>query len=176
MGGGLSFLLPLSEPTALLLTFPVIVLNVPDEPEPCNTLCTSANDVRIKRQLDYVHIFVYFGDMKKISFYLTGTGKCPVQEHLDTLSDKQVTKIAWVLKIIRDIHPISSKYFKKLVNTDSIWEVRVDVGRNTFRLLGFFSGHELIVLTNSFQKKSQKTPSKEIKLAERRKREHLRRS
>jgi DUF1009 family protein len=42
MGGGLSFLLPLSEPTALLLTFPVTVLNVPDEPEPCNTLCTSA--------------------------------------------------------------------------------------------------------------------------------------
>ena len=114
--------------------------------------------------------------MKKISFYLTGSGKCPVQEHLDTLSDKQATKIAWVLKIIRDIHPISSKYFKKLVNTDNIWEVRVDVGRNTFRLLGFFAGHELIVLTNSFQKKSQKTPSKEIKLAERRKHEYLSRS
>jgi hypothetical protein len=32
-----------------------------------------------------------------------------------------------------------SKYFKKLVNTDDIWEVRVDVGKNTFRLFGFFS-------------------------------------
>ena len=76
--------------------------------------------------------------MKKISFYLTGSGKSPVRKHLDTLSDKQVTKVTWVLKIIRDIHPVSSKYFKKLVNTDDIWEVRVDVGRNTFRLLGFF--------------------------------------
>jgi len=40
------------------------------------------------------------------------------------------------------------------------------VGRNTFRLLGFFHGQELIILTNSFQKKSQKIPLKEIKLAE----------
>ncbi len=111
--------------------------------------------------------------MKRISFYLTGTGKCPVQEHLDTLSDKQVAKIAWVLKLIREIDPIPSNYFKKLVNTDGIWETRVDVGKNTFRLLGFFSGRELIILTNSFHKKSQKTPPKEIKLAEKRKRDYL---
>ena len=103
---------------------------------------------------------------------MTGAGKCPVQEHLDTLSDRQATKIAWVLKLIREINPIPSNYFKKLVNTDDIWEIRVDVGRNTFRLLGFFSGRELIILTNSFQKKSQKTPPKEIKLAEKRKRDY----
>ncbi len=113
--------------------------------------------------------------MRRISFYLTGAGKCPVQEHLDTLSDKQVTKIAWVLKIVREMHPVPSNYFKKLVNTDDIWEVRVDVGSNTFRLLGFLSGRELIVLTNSFQKKSQKTSSTEIRLAERRKRDYLNR-
>ena len=106
---------------------------------------------------------------------MTGAGKCPVQEHLDTLSDKQATKIAWVLKIIREIDPVPSNYFRKLTNTDDIWEVRVDVGRNTFRLLGFFSGRELIVLTNSFQKKSQKTPPREIKLAEKRKRDYLNR-
>ncbi len=106
---------------------------------------------------------------------MTGAGKCPVQEHLDTLSDKQATKIAWVLKIIREIAPVPSNYLKKLTNTDDIWEVRVDAGRNTFRLLGFFSDRELIVLTNSFQKKSQKTPPKEIKLAEKRKRDYLNR-
>lgn len=71
--------------------------------------------------------------------------------------------------------PVPSNYLKKLTNTDSIWEVKVDVGRNTFRLLGFFSGRELIVLTNSFQKKSQKTPTKEIKLAETLKRDYLNR-
>jgi len=60
-----------------------------------------------------------------------------------------------------------------MVNTDDIWEAKVDVGRNAFRLLGFFHGRELIILTNSFQKKSQKTPLKEISLAEKRKKEYL---
>ena len=114
--------------------------------------------------------------MKKVTFYKTGSGKYPVQEHLNTLSDKQVTKITWVLKLIREISPIPPNYFKKLVNTDNIWEVRVDVGRDTFRLLGFLDGQKLIILTNSFQKKTQKTPLKEIKLAERRKKEYLNRS
>lgn len=99
-----------------------------------------------------------------------------MQEHLDTLSDKQVTKIAWVLKLVRETDPVPTNYFKKLVNTDDIWEVRVDVGRDTFRLLGFLNGRDWVILTNSFQKKTQKTPSQEIKLAERRKTEFLNRS
>ena len=92
---------------------------------------------------------------------------------MDTLSDNQVTKIAWVLNLVRELDLVPAKYFKKLTNTDDIWEVRVDVGKNTFRLLGFFQGRELIILTNSFQKKSQKTPMNEIKLAEKRKKDFL---
>jgi len=111
--------------------------------------------------------------MKTISFYRSASGKCPVKDHLDSLTDAQATKIVWVLKLIRELDQIPSKYFKKMVNTNDIWEARVDVGRNTFRLLGFFHGQELIILTNSFQKKSQKIPLKEIKLAEKRKKEYL---
>ena len=111
--------------------------------------------------------------MKTISFYQAASGKCPVEDHLDTLTDVQATKVAWVLKLIREIDRVPSKYFKKLVNTNDIWEVRIDVGKDTFRLLGFFYGQELIILTNSFQKKSQKTPTKEIRLAENRKKEYL---
>ena len=111
--------------------------------------------------------------MRSISFYKTDSGKCPVEEHLDSLSDTQVAKITWVLKLIRETQNVSSKYFKKLVNTNDIWEVRVSVGNNIFRLLGFMQNQELIILTNSFQKKSQKTPKKEIKLAEKRKKDYL---
>lgn len=111
--------------------------------------------------------------MKAIAFYRTASGNCPVEDHLDSLTDAQVTKVTWVLKLIREIDHVPSKYFKKLVNTDDIWEVRIDVGKNTFRLLGFFFEKELIILTNSFQKKSQKTPKKEIELAEKRKKEYL---
>ncbi len=107
--------------------------------------------------------------MRSISFYKTSSGKCPVKEHLDSLSDTQVTKITWVLKLVRETQNISTKYFKKLVNTDDILEIRVSVGKNIFRFLGFIQNQELIILTNSFQKKTQKTPRKEIKLAENRK-------
>jgi phage-related protein len=113
--------------------------------------------------------------MKEVRFYTTAAGRCPVQEHLDDLPDKTVQKIAWVLRVIRDLERVPANYFKKLVNTDDIWEVRVDVGHNTFRLLGFLDGRELIVLTNSFQKKTQQTPSAEIRLAEERKADYLKR-
>ena len=113
--------------------------------------------------------------MKTITFYRTASGHCPVEDHLDSLTDAQVTKIAWVLKLIREIDRVPSNYFKKLTNSDDIWEVRVDFGSNTFRLLGFYCGKDMIILTNSFQKKSQKIPKKEIELAEKRKKEYFNR-
>lgn len=111
--------------------------------------------------------------MRSVSFYKTASGRCPIEEHLDSLSDTQVTKITWVLKLVRETQNISTKYFKKLVSTDDIWEVRVSVGKNIFRLLGFKQNKELVILTNSFQKKTQKTPRNEIKLAEKRKKDYL---
>ena len=113
--------------------------------------------------------------MKTITFYRTASGNCPVEDHLDSLTDAQVTKIAWVLKLIREIDRVPSNYFKKLTNSDDIWEIRVDFGSNTFRLLGFYCGKDMIILTNSFQKKSQKIPKKEIELAEKRKKEYYNR-
>ena len=49
------------------------------------------------------------------------------------------------------------------------------LGNNIFRILGFMDGKELIVITNGFQKKTQKTPKKEIELAEKRVKDYLRR-
>jgi phage-related protein len=111
--------------------------------------------------------------MKIISFYRSASGKCPVEEHLDSLTDEQATRIAWVLQLIRELDQIPGKFFKKLVNTNDIWEVRVDAGNNTFRLLGFLHGREIVILTNSFQKKTRKIPLKEIRLAEKRKKDFL---
>jgi len=68
-----------------------------------------------------------------------------------------------------------SQYFKKLVNTEYIWAVRVQLGHNIFRLLGFFDASEknLLILTHEFAKKAQKTPPPEIQTATKRKHEHL---
>ena len=66
-------------------------------------------------------------NIRKISFYRTGSGKCPVEIYLDRLPDDQATKIAWVLKLIREIDQVPSNYFKKLVNTDDILTVLVKI-------------------------------------------------
>ena len=110
--------------------------------------------------------------MKRIDFYKTPFGASPVEEFLDTLSDTQTKKILWVLKLVRELDPVPPQYFTKLVNTADIWEIRVQIGGNIFRFLGFIKDGILIILTNGFQKKTQKTPRREIELAEARKREY----
>ena len=114
--------------------------------------------------------------MSEIHFYRTISGSSPVEDFLDKLSDKQVEKVLWVLRIIRDIDFVPKEYFKKLVNTDDIWEIRVKSGNNIFRILGFFYKSKIIILTNGFMKKTQKTPLNEIKIAQDRKNDFLERN
>ena len=104
--------------------------------------------------------------MRQIVFYRSESGNCPVEEFLDDLSAKQAKKVVWVLSIIEKYKAVSAKYFKKLVNTKDLWEVRVSSGSNIFRLLCFFDGDAVIVLMHAFQKKTQKTPKQAIKIAE----------
>lgn len=123
-----------------------------------------------------VHKYVNFDRVKEIIFYKTANNKTPIEEFLDSLSEKQVEKILWVLRLIKQLDRIPVEYFKKLENTKEIWEVRVSSGNNEFRLLGFWYKSNFIVLTNGFRKKSQKTPKSEIVLAENRKKDFLERS
>ncbi len=113
--------------------------------------------------------------MHKIKFYKDEQGKSPIEEFLDDLKAKEAQKVVWVLQLIEQHDIIPKTYFKKLVNTDDIWEVRAQSGNNIFRLLCFIDGKKVIVLTNGFQKKTQKTPKSEIQLAEKRKLDWLRR-
>ncbi len=94
---------------------------------------------------------------------------------MDALTSQQARKVVWVLQLIEELDVVPVQYFKKLVNTDGIWEVRAPFGGNIFRLLGFLEHGNVVILTHGFQKKTQETPRKEIKLAENRKKEYLNR-
>lgn len=111
--------------------------------------------------------------MKEIIFYRTPKGKCPVEEFLDALSEKQARKITWILRLIRETDQVSADYFKKLVNTSDIWEVRMRQDKLSIRIFGFFYKNKFIVLTNGFIKKSQKTTADEIHLAKERRKDFL---
>src|SRR5699024_4634293 len=111
--------------------------------------------------------------MREIIFFRLESGRCPVEEFLDLLESKQAQKVAWVLQLVEEFDVVPVQYFKKLSGSEGIWEVRVQAGSNIFRILGFLESSELVVLTNAFQKKTQKTPPKEIRLAEKRKHDYL---
>ncbi|MBZ0183619.1 MAG: type II toxin-antitoxin system RelE/ParE family toxin [Melioribacteraceae bacterium] len=103
------------------------------------------------------------------------SGKNPVIEFFDSLNGKQVQKITWVLELFEEMSVVPKQYFKKLKNTDDIWEIRITFSGDIFRILGFFESNNNFVLTNGFIKKSQKTPQSEINLAEERKRNYFER-
>ncbi len=113
--------------------------------------------------------------MREIDFFLTNSGYHPVVRFLDSLSSKQAQKVAWVLQLVEDLEIVPKQYFKKLVNTDDIWEIRVQLGSDIFRILGFFVNKTKFLATNGFQKKTVKTPRQEIELAEQRKVEYFNR-
>ena len=113
--------------------------------------------------------------MREIQFYRIASGDCLVEQFLDRLGPKQAQKIAWVLRLVKELPLVPKQYFKKLEGTDDLWEVRAAFGGDAFRLLGFWDAGRLIILTNGFAKKTQKTPEREIELAAQRKRDYLNR-
>ena len=89
------------------------------------------------------------------------------------MTGKQAQKVLWVLQLVEELDIVPRQYFKKLVDREGIWEVRIQLGNDIFRLLSFFDGGSLLILTNGFAKKTQKTPPQETALAIRRKEEYL---
>jgi phage-related protein len=61
---------------------------------------------------------------------------------------------------------VPEKFLKHLTGTDGLYEIRVKLGNNIFRIFCFFDEGNLIILLNGFQKKSMKTPKNEIRRAE----------
>ena len=90
--------------------------------------------------------------------------------------DQELTvqeKIEYVLDLVRFENHVPKKFFKRLENTDGIYEVRVITSIKSIRILCFLDEGNLVILMNCFLKKTQKTPKKEIKRAEKLKKEYL---
>jgi phage-related protein len=82
-------------------------------------------------------------------------------------------KFNWTIKLIAIIDRVPIKYFKYLEDTNGLFEVRVEVGSDIYRVFSFFDEGRLIILLNGFHKKSQKTPRVEIELAEKLKKQYF---
>jgi len=97
---------------------------------------------------------------RKITFF-----KNYFQDFFDKQSKQVKAKIIWTFDLIEELQRIPETYLKHLENTDGLYEIRVQVGNDIFRIFCFFDKGQLVILANGFHKKSQKTPKKEIELA-----------
>jgi phage-related protein len=97
---------------------------------------------------------------RKITFY-----KNYFQDFFSRQNKKVKAKIVWTFDLIEDLQRVPETYLKHLENTDGLYEIRVQLGSDIFRIFCFFDQGQLVVLTNGFQKKTQKTQRKEIEMA-----------
>ena len=67
--------------------------------------------------------------------------------------------------MIEEIERIPESYLKHIETTDGLFEIRIKLGSDLFRIFCFFDHGKLIILANGFHKKTQKTPKKEIERA-----------
>lgn len=65
--------------------------------------------------------------------------------------EKVQEKIEWTLNLIRTIKQVPEKYFKHMEGTKGLYEVRVEVGNNIYRIFSFFDEGSVVVLGNAFQ-------------------------
>lgn len=85
------------------------------------------------------------------------------ERFLETLTLQEQEKIKYGLLLLRSENRISAKFVKHL--RDGIYELRTLYAGNIFRVFFIFDGNNIVVLFNGFQKKTQKTPEKEIEKA-----------
>ena len=94
------------------------------------------------------------------------------EKFYDSRTKKVQKKILWTLKIIEELERIPEVYMKHLKNTSGLYEIRIQVGNNIYRIFCFFDIDNLVIIGHGFQKKSQKTPKQEIERAEQIKKEY----
>jgi phage-related protein len=67
--------------------------------------------------------------------------------------------------LIENLQRVPELYLKYIENTEGLYEIRVQMGSDIYRIFCFFDQGQLVVIANGFQKKSQKTPKQEIEMA-----------
>ena len=82
-------------------------------------------------------------------------------------------KVYKVFEIIESQQVISKQYFDHIQNTDGLFEIKISLGANIWRVFCFFDEGKVVVLINGFQKKTQKTPMAEILIAQRIKKKYF---
>jgi len=87
------------------------------------------------------------------------------EDFLKKQPTKVQDKIFKVIEAIETLERVPSNYLKALKGTNGLYEARIKLASNIWRVFCFFDKGKLVILLNGFTKKTQKTPKKEIEKA-----------
>jgi len=110
-----------------------------------------------------------------IEFYVTKTGRCPVQEFLDDLKGSNPNDFVFVMAGLSKLR--SRKYHRPPLSKplgDDLFELR-HVGKLNTRVIYFFMKKRQIILVHGIRKKTKALPARERQVALERKRDWLER-
>lgn len=113
--------------------------------------------------------------MWDIEFYTTAGKKEVVSEFFDSLPRKHKAKAFWEIGLLSEMGTKLKEPFVKYIE-DELWELRIKFASDISRVFYFVPTKNKIVLLHGFVKKTQKTPTKEIEIAKKRKLDYQRRA
>lgn len=100
-------------------------------------------------------------------YYRDADGKEPVADFIDSLPDETKVKVFRTIKLLKDYGVLLKEPYTRQIR-EKIRELRIKDGKGAVRVLYFtYSGRRFILL-HAFIKKTDKTPSREIEVAEKR--------
>lgn len=102
----------------------------------------------------------------KVKFYLNPkTGKSDVKKYIYDLDPKEKIKVLKYVEFLRINNGILNEPYSKHIK-GKLRELRVDFGKNNYRIFYFTFVNKNIILLHVFLKKTSKTPLIEINKAE----------
>ena len=110
-----------------------------------------------------------------IEFYETEGGGIPVRKFLDSLSMKHKAKSQLVIDLLSEYGHLLKEPFTKHISGTKLKELRIQASPNIYRIFYFAHIDKKFVLLHGFTKKTEQTPRKEIRIAENRMNEYIRR-
>jgi phage-related protein len=86
-------------------------------------------------------------------------------DFLATLNPKESRKIKYIISLLETTDRMPVKFIRHIKEHGNLYELRMEYESNIYRLFFIFDEDSIVVLFHGFQKKTQKTPKKEIEKA-----------
>lgn len=112
--------------------------------------------------------FASMGKLRTITFYKDYFKEFYVQQTSEVRK-----KINFSLTMVETQRIVPRKFLRNIEGSDGIYEIRAEYNGGIFRIMCCMDANALVVLFQGFQKKTQKTPLREIRKAERLKKEYF---